>query len=343
MSSPDLIPSQFMSGVDKAASAIPSLSRILLAAHVNLDGDALGSLVAMGNILKAFGKEFYIYSCTGIPDYLNFIKLPCPVYEDFENLPFRPEGAIYLDCGEPARLGRELASHYADWPSVNIDHHLGDGGMGSLANCIYPEAAATAQLVAYIGLALKQPLVGDMAEAITLGLVTDTGGFCHGNTTASVFELCAILMRNGCDISSLREKLYNNWTEGKLRLWGELFSKVKLLAHKEIALCAVSREELNRHHCRQEDLEGLVENFRRIKSVRISALIREEKDSMCKFSLRSTGSLDVQVMAMRLGGGGHKNAAGGIIELPFHDAVETLSRILEEGLEHYNNSASFRP
>lgn len=332
---PDKIPQNFLPGVENAALAIPSLNHVILAAHVNLDGDALGSLCAMANMLKALGKECFIYSCTGIPDYLRFFPLPCPVYEDAAYLPYRPESAVYLDCGEPQRLGKALAELYADWPSINIDHHLGDGGMGTLANCIYPQAAATAQLLAYIAMALKLPLRGALGDSIALGLITDTGSFCHGNISAEIFELCASLMRNGCNLHHIRESLYNNWSVDKLRLWGSLYMKVEFIARREVAFCAVGRDEIEHFHCKSEDLEGLVEKFRKIKNVKISAIIREENEHLCKFSLRSGGNVDVRAIAMRAGGGGHLNAAGGTIHLPLEEASEVLRGLLEEGAKNY--------
>lgn len=335
MSCLEKIPQVFTEGVQKVAAAIPSINRVILAAHVNLDGDALGSLASMAHILKSLDKECFIYSCTGIPDYLHFFQLPCPVYEDLAYLPYRPEAAIYLDCGEPARLGKALAAAYADWPSINIDHHPGDGGMGTLANCIYPEAAATAQLTAYIAWALGLALKGGLADSVALGLITDTGSFCHGNITAAVMELCAALLQNGCKISHLRECLYNNWSKDKLRLWGRLFTTVEFSAHGELALCAVSKEEMIHYHCGAEDVEGLVEKFRQIKNIKISALIREETDQLCKFSLRSSGHVDVRSLAAQLGGGGHQNAAGGLIRLSLSEARELLRHVLEEGLKIY--------
>lgn len=336
MSCLEEIPQNFLPGVQGAAAAIPELRKLILAAHVNLDGDALGSLSAMAHILKALGKECFIYSCTGIPDYLKFFQLPCGVYENLEYLPFTPEGAIYLDCGEPQRLGKALAEVYANWPSINIDHHLGDGGMGTLVNCIYPEAAATAQLVTYIAMILNLPLQGGLADSIALGLITDTGSFCHGNLTAGVLELCASLLRNGCNLYHIREKLYNNWSVDKLRLWGKLFMTVDFLADREVALCVVSREEIEHFHCKSEDLEGLVEKFRKIKNIKISAILREEKDGFCKFSMRSSGNIDVRAIALKAGGGGHQNAAGGALHLPLHEAREVLRKLLEDAVKYYH-------
>lgn len=336
MSCLDKIPSEFQKGVEAAAAALPEIQNVILAAHVNLDGDALGSLSSMANILIALGKKCFIYSSTGIPDYLRFVNLPCAVCEDLNYLPFTPEGAVYLDCGEPARLGKALAEVYSEWPSINIDHHLGDGGMGTLANCVYPEAAATAQLVAYVAMALNLPMTGNLGESIAIGLITDTGSFCHGNTTAAVFELCARLMANGCNFHSIREKLYNNWSVDKLRLWGSQFLEVQFLFHKELAFCVVSREKLEKYHCDSEDLEGLVERFRNIKKVKISAILREEKEDLCRFSLRSSANVDVQAIAAQAGGGGHMNASGGTLNLPLYEAKDVLLGLLEKGLEQYH-------
>lgn len=328
------IPEPFLAGAVKAAENMRRLNRVLLAAHVNLDGDALGSLCAAGYILKLLDIESIIYSCTGIPDYLKFVELPVPVCRDLDNLPFEPQGAVYLDCSEPMRLGRELAEKYRNWPSINIDHHLGENSLGSLANYIQPKAAATAQLVAYVAMCLGLELKQQLAYSVALGLMTDTGGFCHGNTTAAVFTLCARIVNDGCDMTALREKLCNNWTEGKLRLWGELFRKTRIMDRGQIAICAVSLAELEKYHCQQDDLEGLVERFRRIKGVKISALIREEGEDKCKFSLRSQGDMDVRAIAFRLGGGGHQNAAGGLLHSPLREAEAALEAALVEGLEH---------
>lgn len=337
MSCTEKIPEMFQEGVEAAAKAIRELNQVILAAHVNLDGDAFGSLLAMARILNSLGKKCFIYSSTGIPDYLGFLSVPCPICEDLNYPPFPPEGAVYLDCCEPSRLGPALAARCGEWPSINIDHHLGGSGMGSLANCVYPQAAATAQLAAYAAMALKIPVSGGLGEAVGTGLITDTGGFCHGNTTADVFELCALLMEKGLNMHRLRESLYNNWTINKLRLWGRLFLNAELLADGGIALCVISREELDKCHCRAEDAEGLAERLRNIKYVKLSAVLREEKDGVCRFSLRSAGSVDARAIAVQAGGGGHKNAAGGTLAMPLSEASRELRRLLEKGIRPYKN------
>lgn len=332
----EIVPVQYRAGATRAAEALKGMENILLAAHVNLDGDALGSLCSCGYILRDLGKRFAIYSSSGVPEYLRFIDMPGKVYVDLAAIPFELESAVYLDCGECSRLGSQLSDACRDLPSVNIDHHISDGSLGTLAAFASPSAAATTQLVAYVAMNLGVPLAGSLGEAIALGLITDTGGFCHGNTNGDVFALCAVLADNGCSFSRLRERLQNNWTFKRLRLWGDLFSRTRLFDSGKIALCKVSLEELRERDCAPEDIEGVVEWLRKIRSVKVAAVIREEKDGICKFSLRSYGDVDARSMAASLGGGGHFNAAGGLVDAPLDEAANTLIGVIERGLEQKN-------
>lgn len=326
----ELVPSQFAGGARDTAAVLRNFDNVIIAAHMNLDGDALGSLAAAALILKNLGKNFAIYSSSGVPGYLRFLELPGPVFCSLSDLPFHPQNALYLDCSDCARLGNELAASCHNWPSVNIDHHIGGAGLGSIVNYIEPGAAATAQLVAYVALELKMSLTGALANSIALGLMTDTGGFCHGNTTADVFELCAILSRNGCRLNELRENIQDSWDINRMRFWGYLFSRVLLMDNNRIAVSSISLDDFAKFHCVVEDLEGLVDAFRRLRGVEVAALLRQEAVTRCKFSLRSHGAMDVRKIAAVFGGGGHKNAAGGTIDEPLHMAetqlLETIRR-----------------
>lgn len=337
MSFENYIPRQFLSGAEAAAAAIGNLDDTLVATHVNMDGDALGSWCACGEILTSLGRRFALYSSSGVPNYLDFVQLPGKVYQTLEELPFAPKTAIYVDCNDVARLGTELGRHIRNWQSINIDHHIGGRGLGSIVNYIESDAAASAQLVAYVALAMGLKLSGKLAEDIALGLMTDTGGFCHGNTTADVFSLCALLVNNGFNMSGLREHLQNSWTIGRAHLWGRLFGRVRLEFHDRIAFCPVELADLRHYHCSVDDLEGLIDQFRKIRGVDVAVLLREENPQSCKFSLRSQGSVDVRKMAAMLGGGGHQNASGGRIETNLQDSTTLLLEIIRQNLELDDN------
>jgi len=327
----ELIPQCFRQGAERIARAFGELDQVIVAAHVNPDGDAAGAMAAACHVLRSMGKEIMAYAQPGLPGYLDFFPMPVVVHTTLEHPPFTPRCAVLLDCGEPDRLGRELAAQLPGLVTVNIDHHLGGDGMGSAANWVEPRAAATAQLMAYVALAAGLPLTGDLATAVALGIITDTGGFCHGNTSADVLYLTAHMVEHGCDIALLRERLENTWSRGRLTLWGQLLQRARLERGGSVCFCPVYLEDLRKCGALKEDLEGFVEQLRRLRGVHVAAVLREDSPGSCKFSLRSYGSVDVRAAAARLGGGGHRNAAGGTVRSPMDAAsVQLLDSIAAE-------------
>lgn len=322
----ELIPDDWRAPAARLAESLRGLDRVIVAGHVNPDGDALGSVAAVGWMLRALGREFVIYSRGGVPAGLDFLPLPGIMRDSLQHLPFRPASAVLLDCGEPHRLGDELEKALPGLASVNIDHHLGGTGMGTLDNWIEARAAATAQLAAYVGLSLDLELSGPPGQAIALGLITDTGGFSHGNTSAAVLHLAAHLVEKGCDISLLRQQLENGWSMGRMRLWARLMQRLTVEHNGTLAFCVVRLDDLQDCGATKEDLEGFVEQMRRLAGVRAAALLREDAPGLCKFSLRSFGETDVRAAAVALGGGGHRNAAGGSLRMEPEAAASALRR-----------------
>ena len=311
------IPENWREPAARVAASLRGLDRVLVAAHVNPDGDALGSMSALGWLLKALGREFVLYSPSGVPDYLSFLPLPCTLLTSLEHLPFEPKALVLLDCGEAHRLGDDLATALE-----------GSDGMGTVDNWIEPAAAATAQLAAYICLAAGLRPEGPLGESLALGLVTDTGGFLHGSTTAAVFRLAALLCDNGCDIHILREKLDNNWSPARMALWARLMQRVELCCDGRAALALARLEDLRQCGALKEDLEGLVEQFRRLRGVEASGILREDAPGIYKLSLRSTGTTDVRSVAVQFGGGGHRNAAGGTLRMEGEEAFDAVRTAL---------------
>lgn len=329
---PELLPARFAPGALAAADALKEINNVIVAAHVNPDGDALGSMSAAGHMLKRLGKDFAIYIPGGVPGYLGFLNLPGPVLASLTELPFTPRAGVYVDCSEPQRLGEELAAA-RDWPSVNIDHHISEAGLGTLANYIETGAAATCQLMAYMAMQLGMPLTGDLAEAIGLGIITDTGQFTHDNTSAAVFALAAALEAGGLSLPGLGERLHSGLALKKLNLWGRLFQRIKLAMDGRAAWCSVYLSDFEETGCNAEDIEGFVDWLRNINGVEIGLLARENEYGKCKFSLRSRGATNVQTIAAAAGGGGHKNAAGGILDASPAAGVATLLRLIEQYLQ----------
>lgn len=325
-SSPESIPAIYQGDAAEAARAIAGFDKVLIATHVNPDGDAIGALAAMGHLFKALGREFVLYLPGGVPQYLEFVELPGPVYRNLDELPFAPQSAVYVDCSEPQRLGPELARQYVNWSSVNIDHHLCEEGLGSEANFIHTSAAAACQLVAYLVLALGMPPGGALGRAIGVGLLTDTGQFGHDNTSGDVFSLAALLEKNGVHFPDLGEKLRHAWTLRRLHIWGKCFQRIHLAGHGKIAWCLLTLEEIRHFGIGKDDMEGFGDVLRGIVGVQISIFAREQEEGGTRFSLRSKGEVNVQAIALALGGGGHRNASG--ITMP-ETGDDAMSKVLE--------------
>lgn len=305
-------------------------NHIVVAGHGNADSDAIGATSALGYLLRSLGKDFALYNATGVPEHLAWLSLPAPVHTRISALPFKPKLFVALDSGDIWRLGDELAEKLHHYPSINVDHHLGNPEYGSLANWIDPGMASTGQMVATLADICEVPLRGGLAQGIYLSLVGDTGSFSHGNTTAAVHYLAARLLEGGLDAAGLRNQLDNQWTCAKTRLWGHLMQNLHLEDNGRIGVAIVSRDLLREHKASKEDLEGFVEQLRRIKGVRIGLLIREDAPKRCKISLRSSGDDDVRAVAARYEGGGHKNAAGATLNKSLDSILELLLPALRE-------------
>lgn len=333
---PDIVPERFRPGATAAAGAIARFDKTLIAGHIRPDGDDLGAIYACGWIEKFLKRQFVLYLPDGAPEYLGFLAPPGQIIGSLSELPFQPEAAIYVDCSEPGRLGTELEAVCGDWPSVNIDHHLCERGLGSEANFINPRAAAACQLVAYVATSLRIPLAGELGNDIGVGIITDTGNFTHNNASAQVFALAALLEENGVHLAALGEKLRSGWSLNRLRFWGFLFTQVGQAKGNRIAWSIITEDDLKNYHCSNEDLEGYIDCLGRLKSVEIAFTLRGSREpypnghelAVSRLSMRSKGNMNAREICSRFGGGGHKNAAGATINAdPWQALPDVLNAI----------------
>lgn len=316
----------------RIAAIIRDADDILVTTHANPDGDAIGSLGAMGHLLTALGKRFALCNVSGVPSHLAWVPLPGPVYTSFDELPFRPRLAIVLDCGDEKRPGEALRAPLASLPSINIDHHQGNPLFGTVDNWVEPQRAATGEMVAEIALALGQPLAGALGECLYLALVSDTGSFSFGNTSARVLSLAADIVANGLDVAAVTEQHENQWSPGRMQLWGRLMQDMRLAFGGAVAISVIPDALIEACGARRSDLEGWASQMRKVRGVRVSVMVRGNGPEGSKVSMRSTGPDDVRAVAALFGGGGHRNAAG--VEMPMlpEDAARRIVAALGEQL-----------
>jgi phosphoesterase RecJ-like protein len=202
-------------------------------------------------------------------------------------------------------------------------------GQFNWVDVAYP---AVASMIADLADELEVPIVGPLAEAIYLGIVSDTGFFTFDSTTPSVMELAARLIRLGLNPGQVNAKIRNQWSINRFRLWGESFATTELYFGGQVAVGFVTQAMLSRTDTTPTDCEEIVNFLRRLRGARAAVILREEPDGSYKFSIRSTGADNVQVVAALFDGGGHRNAAGGTISADMHTAKERLIEALGESL-----------
>ncbi len=310
--------------LEECINILKNKDNILICGHANPDGDALGSMAAMGYICKHLGKNYLLYNESELPDYLSFLPFPKKIEHDIDNLSFKPDLLIILDCGERNRIGEKADKVLRLAPSINIDHHSSNPNFASLLNWVDTSMAATANAIACLALFLNIPLTNELAFCLYTSIITDTGSFSHGNTNARALLTAGHMVNLGLDASIISSNLNNQWTENKTKLWGYLLSNYSINSELSIVYVLVSNEILSKFQCTKEDLEGFVEQLRRIKNIRIAALLREGKTNEVKVSFRSQHNDDVSLLASFFGGGGHKNAAGATLKTNLDNAKDMI-------------------
>ncbi len=317
------------SPVKTISDLIRNEDNFLVAAHYNPDGDAIGSTAAMGHMLKALGKQFTLYNPSGLPERYDYAPLPAPIETELPET--MPEWTIVLDCGAKERMGDALFERSGETRIIDIDHHLGNGDYGE-ANWVAVDQPAVGSMMAELAKALDIPIQGELAECIYLAVATDTGFFTYGSTTPESLELAAQMLRDGLDLPRINMLITKQWSEPRMRLWTEVMSSVELFASKKIALAAISDEMFQRTGTTSDDTENIINFIRRLKTVRVAAILREEAPDTYKFSLRSYGEDNVQEIAATFDGGGHRNASGGTIKAPLDEAKMQLVGAIRDNL-----------
>lgn len=302
----------------KILKIIKQYQDIVITMHVNPDGDAVGSALGLAwFVQKTLGKNVCIYNESPFPAHFSFLPLPCPYYRDTAQIPFENPLVIMLDAGELHRFGEIFASYVQGKKSLCIDHHIGKNAIASEYNWSDHTMAATGQMIAQVVYAESEKTFGEVAQALYVALSCDTGNFSFGNTSLACVQCLAKLMETPLAVASLREALDNTWSVQKMHFWGRLMSMIQFSVDNQLASIAISQQLFAEFETTKEDLEGFVEQMRKVQGVRMTLLMREEiknGTSFVKVSMRSSGDDDVRSILTQFNGGGHKNAAGASIE-----------------------------
>jgi phosphoesterase RecJ-like protein len=320
---------------DEVIGALRDAEHFVLVTHENPDGDALGSLVAMQAVMRALDKDSVMFIGADefpLPYEYAFFEFDGLVREIPADLAQRT--IVFLDCGNFDRNGVEVG----DGPVLNIDHHHDNTHFGTV-NHVVAEASCTAEIVWDLMRALDVPLTAQIAEALYVGLVTDTGRFMYENTGPAAHVMAADLIEAGVDVHEIYRRLYEGIPEPKLSLLTRGLSHVQRFDGGRLTLARLTREDFAETGAEESFTEGIIDHLRAVEGTKVAALAREltddDKLGASKVSLRATdGAVDVSLIARAQGGGGHRQAAGFATGMDPAELVTFLREAVAAQLDH---------
>jgi phosphoesterase RecJ-like protein len=298
---PKLAPSQITEILEQAEN-------ILIACHVFPDADAIGSQLALGDILESQGKKVFYYCEEFIPGMYDFM----PGSEKLDsNLPeiSRFDTAVAVDCGDRFRLGSEVDTLMQIHPFVVIDHHSGHRDFGDLS-WVEADRSSTAEMIFDLAQAVEAEISYNAAYCLYTAIVSDSGSFKYESTTAYTFQVASSLLNRGVVPSEVAGKLYDNYSVNRLRLLEKVLGSLELHYEGQIAVISATKKMFEETGAKREDTEEFINLPRALRSVKVAAFLKETPEGYIKVSLRAKGECNVAQVALEYGGGGHRNAAG---------------------------------
>lgn len=315
------------SDLQRVATELRARQRFLLTAHEGPDGDALGSLLGMHRVLTQLGKDSVMFLAAKefpLPIEYRFL----PLEEVFHEAPadMADRTIVFLDCGNVDRMPVDFLTA-GDNFRINVDHHHDNTRFGDV-NLVDVEASCTAEIVYDLAQLLGATITAEIAAALYVGLITDTGKFMYENTNAHTHRVAAELIDAGVDVDDTYRRLYEHVPLEKLKLVARALESIQRHCGDRLAVSYITAEDYAATGAGEEMTEGVIDHLRSIEGVKVAAVVRDLGNrgrAARKVSLRSSeGDVDVSAIARERGGGGHKRAAGFSTDLELDDLVRFL-------------------
>ena len=317
--------------IEQVLRLMKQSKKVALIAHVQPDGDSIGSCLALADTLRALDKSVDLYCQDKVPAALTYLHGT----SQFQAVNEKEEPydlTIAIDCSDEERMGTCYAVFQTGKHTMNIDHHISNTLFAEI-NLVDFKAAATGEVIYRIVRELVQVPSKAAAEALYTGISTDTGGFRFRNTTAQTHQIASELIPCGIDVESISTLLYRTNRLERIRLLERALNSLTLYHNDQIAIITITQEDLNATGAMESEIENMVNYAKDIVGVELGILLKEKATGTINISFRSNGGFDVSELAGQLGGGGHKAAAGAKLEMTMEQArslvLETSVKALE--------------
>lgn len=326
--------------VDEISRIIKQHHRFLITTHVRADGDGIGSEIALYHALMGMGKSVCIVNDSPIPQIYKFIIPHSGIYVYPELPEDKAEVVFALDSPTLERLGKIQEIIPEDAIIINIDHHISNEYFGAV-NWVAENMCATGEIILTLLKEMNIDITPDIATALYVSIVTDTGRFTHSNTTPEALRAAAFLIERGARHVEISKNVYNMNPFNLIQLHAQVLNTIRLHAENRIATIWLTKEMLEKTHVNAIDAQEFADIPVSIDGVTVGVLLREmTKPNWVKVSLRSRNGFNVNDIAKKFGGGGHKYAAGCEIQGSVADVEQLILEELEKALMQKSSIAS---
>ncbi|MCX7843557.1 MAG: bifunctional oligoribonuclease/PAP phosphatase NrnA [Clostridia bacterium] len=311
-------------------NCIKDAESIAIMPHVSVDGDGLGSSLALASALDGMGKKAVVILEEQVPNTYSFLPGAdrCIVFsEKIESFDL----FIALDTGDVQRLGRRAELFLSAEKTVNIDHHQTNTEF-AVYNYVDGSSAAVGEIIYRLIGMMGCGIDAAVATCLYVAIAADTGGFRYSNTTALTHQIAGDLLNSGVDAADVSQRIFETVSLARVKLMSAAIGTIELFDNGRISCVTVTDEMLKNCGATEEDNEGIVNIARNIKGVEAAFLLRSKDSGEVKINLRSNGHADVSKIAAKHGGGGHKKAAGFTVSGDAEDLKKMLIKELKESL-----------
>lgn len=292
---------------------------ILLVSHIDPDGDSLGSMLALFQMLSLQKKNVLMYAEDPVPEVYEFLPNASEIIHEINHNNF--DLIITLDAGSQKRAGK-IDLKKLGKKIINIDHHIDNTLYGDIN--LVEKSSSCGEIIYNLAKSIKIPIDKEAAICLYTAIMTDTGSFRYNNTSLATLKVVQELFAKGINISDIASKVYDNKPIGALRILAKTLENIKVSASGKIAHSTITEEMQKKAGAKEEDLAGLIDKIRSIKGVEVAFLVRSFKNNQVKVNFRSKSDIDVQKIAKALGGGGHPRSSGAIFESSLEEAEKKI-------------------
>jgi len=312
-------------------------TKFLLTTHEGPDGDALGSLYGMHKILETLGKDSAMFlAAKEFPLPIEYRHMPLEGIFHEPPADLRDRVVVFLDCGNIDRMPVDFLQDGGKLV-VNIDHHHDNTEFGDF-NFVNAGASSTAEIIYELAMLLDVKITPQIAWALYVGIVTDTGKFMYDSTDARTHEVAAELIRSGVDVDDVNRRLYESVPFEKIKLLSRALDKIEMHCDGALIATYIAASDYEETGAGEEMTEGIIDQLRAVDGIRVAAVVRDQVSrgrAARKISLRAGDEhTDVSALARRFGGGGHVRAAGCSTEMEFPEIVTEICSGLAEQPEN---------